>query len=153
MGIEELRKELIEQRDKNKLSESKIKELNNTVNKLKENNKELEQIINEQKQEIIDYMLKLNNLSINEQDKLYKPEDKIISISFKIQDSKDIFNYSCKITDLFVKLEQRLYIDFPKYRKVETYFMANKKRILRFQTLEENGIKNNDIISLYIFKK
>ena len=153
MGIEELRKELIEQRDKNKLSESKIKELNNTVNKLKENNKELEQIINEQKQEIIDYMLKLNNLSINEQDKLYKPEDKIISISFKIQDSKDIFKYSCKITDLFVKLEQRLYIDFPKYRKVETYFMANKKRILRFQTLEENGIKNNDIISLYIFKK
>ena len=67
------------------------------------------------------------------------------------QGNQDIINYSmvCKTTDLFVRLEERLYIDFPKYKNYETYFMVNARRILRFKTLEENKIKNNDIISLF----
>ena len=56
---------------------------------------------------------------------------------------------ACKTSDLFVRLEERLYQDFPKFRNVETFFMVNVNRILRFKTLEENGIKNNDIISLF----
>ena len=55
----------------------------------------------------------------------------------------------CKTTDLFVTLEERLYQDFPKYRNVDTVFLDNGRRILRFKTLEENNIKNNDIISLF----
>ena len=55
----------------------------------------------------------------------------------------------CKTSDLFVRLEERLYKDFPKHRNVETFFMANAKKILRFKTLEENKIKSNDIISLF----
>ena len=56
---------------------------------------------------------------------------------------------ACKTSDLFVRLEERLYQDFPKFRNVETFFMVNVNRILRFKTLEENGIKNNAIISLF----
>ena len=56
----------------------------------------------------------------------------------------------CRTKDLFVRLEERLYQDFPKYRNVETFFMVNTNRILRFKTLEENKIKSNDIISLFI---
>ena len=68
------------------------------------------------------------------------------------QGNNDIFNYSmtCKNTELFVRLEERLYDDFPKYKKLETIFMVDARRILRFQTLDENKIKRNDIISLFV---
>ena len=70
------------------------------------------------------------------------------------QGSQDIANYSmaCKNTDLFVRLEERLYNDFPKYRNFDNYFMINKRRILRFKTLEENNIKHNNIISLFVIE-
>ena len=68
------------------------------------------------------------------------------------QGNSDIFHYamSCKNTELFVNLEERLYEDFPQFKKVETIFMVDARRILRFQTLDENKIKRNDIISLFV---
>ena len=68
------------------------------------------------------------------------------------QGNNDIYNYSmtCKNTELFVRLEERLYEDFPQFKKVETIFMIDARRILRFQTLDENKIKRNDIISLFV---
>ena len=68
------------------------------------------------------------------------------------QGNNDIFNYAmtCKNTELFVRLEERLYADFPEYKKLETIFMVDARRILRFQTLDENKIKRNDIISLFV---
>ena len=121
------------------------------MNKLKEKNKELEKLIDRQKHEIDDYIFKLNNLSDNNKAISFKPGDKIISVLFMTQGNQDIVNYSmpCKTTDLFVRLEERLYQDFPKYRNVETFFTVNTNRILRFKTLEQNKIKGNDIISLF----
>ena len=132
-------------------NDSIIKKYENDMNKLKEKNKELEKLVDEQKQEIDDYIFKLNNLSENNQEISFKPEDKVISVLFMTQGNQDIINYSmvCKTKDLFVRLEERLYQDFPKYRNVETFFMVNTNRILRFKTLEENKIKSNDIISLF----
>ena len=52
------------------------------MNKLKEKNKELEKLVNEQKQEIDDYIFKLNNLSENNQAISFKTGDKIISVLF-----------------------------------------------------------------------
>ena len=167
--IEKLGKQLNDERNKNKKLEdenkalrdkinkltqdydNKIKKYESDMNKLKEKNKELEKLIDEQKKEINDYAFKLNNLSDNNQAITFKPGDKIISVLFVTQGSQDIFNYSmpCKTSDLFVRLEERLYQDFPKFRNVETFFMVNVNRILRFKTLEENGIKNNAIISLF----
>ena len=68
------------------------------------------------------------------------------------QGNFDINNYTmpCKSTDLFVKLEERLYNDYPEYKKKETYFLVNARKIKRFLTVEENKIKNNDIISLFV---
>ena len=67
------------------------------------------------------------------------------------QGNQDIINYSmaCRTTDLFSSLEERLYQDFPNYRNVEKIFMVNANRISKNKTLEENNIKNNDIISLF----
>ena len=104
--------------------EDKVNELNNTINKLKQ-----------VKNDII---------------KKYENE-KLISVLFVTQGTHDIFNYSmaCRPTDLFSSLEERLYKDFPKYKNIKKIFMVNAKRILESKTLEENSIRNNDIISLF----
>ena len=145
----ELKKQVINIRHNN--NNIIIEKYENDMNKLREKNKELEKLIDKQKQEINDYIFKLNNLSDTNRAITYKPGDKIISVLFMTQGNNDIFNYSmpCKSTELFIRLEERLYIDFPKYRNVETFFMVNANRILRFKTLEENKIKSNDIISLF----
>ena len=75
----------------------------------------------------------------------------MISVLFMTQGNQDIINYAmaCRTTDLFSSLEERLYKDFPKYRNIEKIFMVSTKRISRDKTLEENKIKNNDIICLF----
>ena len=161
--IDNLRRELKDEKEKNKKLQDIINNLNNTINQLKqehyteinkltEKNKELEKLLEEKNKEINDYIFKLSNSSNNEQLISVKTGDKIIAVLFMTQGSQDIFNYTmaCKTSDLFVRLEERLYHDFPKYRNYETFFMVNTRRIFRFKTLEENKIKNNDIISLFI---
>ena len=83
-----------------------------------------------------------------------KPGEKVISINFVSMGNNDIghFSLACKNTDLFIWEEERLYENFPDYKKVETYFEANGKRIKRFQTLDKNGIKDNDIINMFIIE-
>ena len=161
--IDNLRRELKDEKEKNKKLQDTINNLNNIINQLKqehyteinkltEKNKVLEKLLEEKNKEINDYIFKLSNSSNNEQLISVKTGDKIIAVLFMTQGSQDIFNYTmaCKTSDLFVRLEERLYHDFPKYRNYETFFMVNTRRIFRFKTLEENKIKNNDIISLFI---
>ena len=56
----------------------------------------------------------------------------------------------CKNTDLFSRLEIELYKveEYKEFKQTENYFIVNGKKINRFETLEENGIKNSDIITL-----
>jgi hypothetical protein len=69
--------------------------------------------------------------------------------------NQDIQNYAmtCKNTDLFVTLEEKLYNDYPKYKDYDTFFQVNTRKIKRFKTIEENNIKNNDIISIFIIEE
>ena len=108
--------------------EDEIKDLNNTINKLQQDNNDL----------------------IKEFEK-----EKLISVLFVTQGTHDIFNYSmaCTPTDLFSSLEERLYKDFPKYKNIKKIFMVNANRITETKTLEENKIKNNDIISIFTIEK
>ena len=80
------------------------------------------------------------------------PGEKIMTINFVSMDITDIVNYalSCKNTDLFVRLEEKLYKDFPKFKEYETYFEVNTRRINRFKTLDDNKIKNKDVINVFI---
>ena len=66
--------------------------------------------------------------------------------------NQDIGHYAvvCKNTDLFVRLEEKLYNDYPQFKNYETYFEVKTKRIKRFKTLDENKIKNGDIINVFI---
>ena len=108
--------------DFNKLYKNKNKEkislkIFNTRNV--ESNQFGGEINNRQKQENNDYKSKINSLYEDNGGIYFKPGDKIILVLFMTQGSQDIFNYSkaCKNSDLFVRLEERLYHDFPKYRK------------------------------------
>ena len=59
----------------------------------------------------------------------------------------------CKNIDLFVRLEEKLYNDYPNFKNYETYFEVDTRRIKRFKTIDENKIKGNDIISLFIIEE
>ena len=66
--------------------------------------------------------------------------------------NQDIGHYAvvCKNTDLFVRLEEKLYNEYPQFKNYETYFEVKTKRIKRFKTLDENKIKNGDVINVFI---
>ena len=80
------------------------------------------------------------------------PGEKIIGVNFVGMGNQDIGHYNivCKNTDLFVKLEEKLYNDYPQFKDYETYFEVKTKRIKRFKTLDENNIKNNDIVNVFM---
>ena len=84
-----------------------------------------------------------------------QPGEKIIAINFVSMGTQDIGHYCmvCKNTDMFVRLEEKLYKDYPKFKDYETYFEIKTKRIKRFKTLDENGIKNNDVINIFIIEE
>ena len=65
--------------------------------------------------------------------------------------NQDIGHYPvvCKNTDLFVRLEEKLYNEYPQFKNYETYFEVKTKRIKRFKTLDENKIKNKDVINVF----
>ena len=81
-----------------------------------------------------------------------KPGEKVMSVNFVSMGNQDIGHFSlvCKNIDLFVNLEERLYEKYPEFKKYDTYFLVNTNRIKRFLTLEQNGIQDNSIISLYL---
>ena len=108
--------------------------------------KELQNLIDLKNKEIEE--LKSNKNEIN----IIRPGEKIYAISFTSVDQK-ISHYAiaCKNTDVFVRLEEKLYEDYPEYKDKETYFMKGGDKIKRFKNLNENNIKNNYIIMLYIY--
>ena len=138
--IKELKIQLIE-KDK-LLKEEKI--MNDNLNK---KIKEIEIISNTKANKIIELEneIKLfrtyNNFSSNE---------KLISIKF-ISGNQDIdFSVITKNTDDFSNIEKILYKRYPKYKDSENYFLVNGNKINRHRTIEENKIRNNDVLTLEI---
>ena len=74
--------------------------------------------------------------------------EKIISVIFNSVDKKINYSVICKNTEIFEKLEEKLYIDYPEYSDPNNNFYVNGNKISKFQSLEKNKIKNNDIIIL-----
>ena len=147
--------ELVEENNKLKKVIDQWKQENlKTIQKLEKENKEKKEKINTLENEIQNIMTQDRNLNENVIIS-NRPGEKIISVNFMTMSCQDIMNYSmpCKNTDLFVRLEERLYNDFPKYKNNEVYFAVNTRRIKRFKTIEENNIKSNDIISIFIIEE
>ena len=164
-ALQKLKEELIEERNRNKKSEKINKELKKNLEeeikknqdfkkeiekdkkawqKLEKDSKEnfIETIIEKDK-EIKELKSKLSRLPFS-----IEEGEKILSIIFISSDQKLHTSMICKNTDEFHKIEGRLYKSFPEYSENDNYFLLNGKKLNRYKTLEENGIKNNDIIIL-----
>ena len=117
----------------------------------KEKKDNLDKIIKEIKNEFNDktnIIIKLENeIKLFRSYYNFSSNEKLISIKF-ISGNQDIdFTVIAKNTDKFSKI---VYDKYPKYKDFENYFLVNGNRINRHRTLEENKIRNNDILTLEI---
>ena len=160
--IVDLKNQLNDEKEKNKklLVENnnlkeKIKELDNEINKIQGLEKQIKLLQNklDQKNIEIQNILKTNKKPYEITS--IEPGEKIIVVNFVSMATQEISNFGleCKNTDLFVSLEERLYKEFPQFKTSDAYYLVNTKRIKRFLTLEQNGIKRNDIISIYFIEE
>ena len=106
--------------------------------------------------EIKEFELKIKSLNdeIDKKNLVIKEYELKTMVVHFVSNSQDINNYSliCKSTDLFEKLEEKLFKDYPKYTKDKTFFLANGNRIETSKTLEENKIKNNNVINVVSYE-
>ena len=164
--INELKKQLEEEKNKNKALNDKIDNLNKTINELK---KEIIEIKNNSNYNFEDIIKNLEKKINNKDSQLQKyitqlksstyatsvSSDEKLTIMFMSQGNQDInfFAMTCKDSELFVRIEERLYFDYPKFKNYQTFFEVNKRPVYRFKSLKENGIKNSDIINLCFYEE
>ena len=142
--IEKLRKDLdkeikkyndmMKQIEEDKISKKKLeKELKDSF---------LETII-EKDREIKELKLKLSRFPL-----ILEEGEKLLSITFESTNQQMHDSLICKNTDEFHKIEGKLYEKYPEFSENQNFFTANEKKINKYKTLEQNGIKNNDVIIL-----
>lgn len=121
---------------------NKIKEIEAILNPILKNiyREDNEILIKKEENEF-----ELKNQKVEELNNL---EEKIIAINFISYDEKIIYPMACKGSDIFSKLEEKLYLEYPEYKSQNNYFKINGKKINKSETLEKNRIKNGDIIFL-----
>ena len=139
--------------DENNNLKKEINILYNEINKMQELKIQIKLLENNLAQKNNEIKNKLSqNIKKPYEITSVKPGEKVMSVNFVSMGNQDIGHFSlvCKNIDLFVNLEERLYEKYPEFKKYDTYFLVNTNRIKRFLTLEQNGIQDNSIISLYL---
>ena len=153
--------QLNEEKNKNK---KLLEELNNEKNKVKELNNKLKlyeqssinylQKIKELEQLIKDKDIELQNLrnNLNKNNNPIITWDKPIAVFFT-STKQDIHRpISCQNNDIFVRIEEIIYNEYPNYKDYNTYLTANGNIIKRFKTFAENKIKDGDTIIVNIYE-
>ena len=105
---------------------------------------DLNKIINDKNNELNKLKIEFNNISFKE----FLPGEEVIAILFISNDQKLTYCLPCKNSTLFVKIEEKLYEEFPEYKETNNYFLANGKKVKRFKTIKENDIKNGKPVIL-----
>ena len=159
--INELKKELKEEKNKNKILEQNISNLKNNLDEeIKKN-----QFLLDNKEEKIDKSATKDAFNIifekEKEIKILKAKlkrfpfelnegEKLMSVIFSSSGNSLYQSIICKNTEKFNNVENRLYdIDiYQKYSESENYFLVKGRKINRSKTLEQNGIKDSDIIVL-----
>ena len=171
-------KKIMELENQNKKLENKIIELENNIIMLNKKINEMKNIIDRKIQIINDSKIKneylnkelkrLDNIVNNENpykrlvelmDKIKElksilpfdlmPGEKLMTVIFVSVDQTIHYSVICKNTDIFTRIENLLYKQYPEYRDKDNYFLVNGDKIKRFCTLDENNIDDNNIITLY----
>ena len=71
-----------------------------------------------------------------------------MSIIFMSSDQNIISSFICKNTDIFKNLENEFYKKYLEYKDLDNNFFSNGRKINKNRSLDENKIKNNDIITI-----
>ena len=111
---------------------------NEDLNKVSKENNELKKKIEELNKEI-DELKKENECLKNS-----------ISLIFTSKDQNVHYSIICNKSDIFKTVEEKLYKQYPDYKLTESEnsFFVRNNEIDKIKTLEENNIKDNDIIFL-----
>ena len=136
---------------------NQINNLNNKIKDLSIINSELEKNKNYQNQSnlsnnsilnfIHDIEIYKNKLGFN-----LNEDDNLMIVTIITDDQKiKGHHFICKNTLQFTVLENMFYNEYPQYRENSNshYFVVNGQTVNKFKTLDENKIKNSDIISLF----
>ena len=116
------------------IKNNKINYNNNNENIDKKNN-EINKLTNQLKNDEID-------------EKKSVDADDIIVNNFISSDQSLNCALKCLKTDIFAKVEEKLYYKYEEYRETNNNFFVNEKLVLRFKKLCENDIKDGDNIRL-----
>ena len=122
----------------------KLVEKNEKENILEFKNKLLSEILKRDR-EIEKLKLKLSRFPFE-----LDEGEKLISVILTSVDQKILHSIICKNTSKFFDLENKLYENYKEYLETENFFTVNGKVINRYKTLDENKIKDNDVIILNI---
>ena len=129
----------------------KIKDFQNDLDSKKLLNKNLEKksketfidTIMQKDKEIRELKVKLSRFPFT-----LEEGEKLISIIFQSSDQSLHTSIICKNTDKFHKIEELICEKNSKFIDTENFFYLNGTKINRNKTLEQNGIKDDDIILL-----
>ena len=88
--------------------------------------------------------LNINELKLN----IPLPKEQLISIIFTSFDENIHYSIICKKTDSFSKIESLFYEKYPEYKTYQKIFISKGIKVDVSKNLEENNIKNSDIIVL-----
>ena len=106
---------------------------------------------------VLRYQLSIKDNEINElKNKISKYEptlkpDDVLIVYFRPADESISFNQAIKCfkSETFAEVEEKLYKKRNELRETNNNFTANATPVLRFKTIAENRIKDEDIIILY----
>ena len=76
----------------------------------------------------------------------------MLIIQIKSVDQKVDMACACKKTDIFARIEEKLYNEYPEFKDLNTYYTVGGRMVKRFRNMQENNIKNNDKILLNIYE-
>ena len=81
-----------------------------------------------------------------------KEGEKIMCVIFVTGNHEIHYPFICKDKKKFNELENLLYEKFPKYKETENFFTVNGNKVNKSKTLEENKIKDGDVVLLNVFE-
>ena len=129
----------------------KMKEINDLKIQLQNKEKTIELLNNQISNKTTELNNVKNKIINNNNDDLINainPGEKILSALFISSDQKITYAIPCKNTTPFVRVEEKLYEEYPEYKETENHFIHNGTVIKRFKTIGENNIKSGKPIFL-----
>ena len=90
-----------------------------------------------------------NQINNNIKDKPKYNLDEVLVVYFKPKDGSFYEGIKCLATDRFFEIEERLYQKYEELRSTNNTFTVHAFPILRFKRLNENNIKDGDVIQMF----